>query len=401
MFGISKRSNAVDSVDGAVSGFEYLPTDKVYFDAACQSLRPQPVIDAMANYYAKFNSCGERVKYEWGREVDEHVEATRAKVLKMLKLPPKKYFVSFTLNTTYGLNLVLSQLKTDNIKKVITSDIEHNSVFLSTMSLAKRAGVAREVLTRNDDGSIDLKGVDFTGAVVVLNAVSNIDGRQLKNINNVIGEVHRQGGVIVIDAAQAMSFYHSWLANIEADVICFSAHKMYGPSLGVIVAQKALVNKLEPTFLGGGMVDDVERDEFKLSATNDEHVHTIFEPGLQLYGEIIGLGAAIDWLAKAEKNNRMLDYSSQLIEFLRSAGFVVINREATPTICFYHSEFDSDMLTKALSAQDIMARDGYFCAHYYLHHVKDYPHLIRLSLGLHNRQSDIDKFIDTMKGFKK
>lgn len=400
MFGINKHGGAADAANG-INGFAYLPEDKVYFDAACQSLRPQPVIDAMADYYTKFNSCGERVKYDWGKEVDTHVEEARAKVLKLLKLSPKKYFVSFTLNTTYGLNLILSQLKTGDIKKVVTSDIEHNSVFLSTMSLAKRAGVVREVLTRNDDGSINLKDADFGGAVVVLNAVSNIDGRQLKNINNVIGEVHRQGGIVIIDAAQAMSFYHGWLADIEADAICFSAHKMYGPSLGVIVAQKALIDRLEPTFLGGGMVDDVERDQFRLSATSNEHIHTIFEPGLQLYGEVIGLGAAVDWLNKAEWGNHVLDYSSQLIDFLRSAGFTVINREVSPTISFYHPEFDSDMLTKALSAQDIMARDGYFCAHYYLHHVKQYPHLIRLSLGLHNRQSDVDKFIDAMKGFKK
>ena len=157
----------VASVDG---DFAYLPESAIYFDSACQSLRPQPVIDAVNEYYQKFNSCGERVKYDWGLEVDKRVERTRADILKFLKLSPKKYFVSFTLNTTYGLNLILSQLKPDGLAGIITSDIEHNSVFLSTMAFSRRTGLQRTVITRNDDGSVNLDDLGDTPRIVVLNA---------------------------------------------------------------------------------------------------------------------------------------------------------------------------------------------------------------------------------------
>ena len=90
-------------------GFEYLKNNEIYFDSACQSLRPQPVIDSLIEYYQKHNSCGERVKYQWGRITDQKIETTREHLLKFLKLKKKDYFVSFTLNTTYGLNLLLSQ----------------------------------------------------------------------------------------------------------------------------------------------------------------------------------------------------------------------------------------------------------------------------------------------------
>ena len=80
--------------------FDYLGEGEVYLDGACQSLRPRPVIDAIEKYYTEHNSCGERVKYKWGVETDEKVEATRSKVLKFLKLSGRKYTVSFTLNTT-------------------------------------------------------------------------------------------------------------------------------------------------------------------------------------------------------------------------------------------------------------------------------------------------------------
>lgn len=384
--------------------FAYLPEGEVYFDSACQSLRPQPVIDAMQDYYHDFNSCGERVKYQWGLKVDKKVEETRAKILKMLKLSEKDYFVCFTLNTTYGLNMTLGQLKPDGIDKVMTSDIEHNSSFLSTMSFSKRTGLPREVIVRNDDGSIDLDEADFTNAVVVMNAVSNIDGRRMTNIKDVSRQIHKQGGIFIVDAAQTMAFYHDMLIGVEPDAICFSGHKMYGPSMGVIVMRRKLLDRMDISFIGGGMVDDVTKDDYKLSAENPEHIHTAFEAGLQPYAEIIGLGAAIDWMEAASKDGhkRVVDYSQQIIDFMNeTSGFHVLNHEAGPTIAFYHDGIDSHLLAEAMSDEGIMARSGYFCVHYYLDHVKHYPPLIRLSLGMHNRQSDVDKFINAMKGISK
>lgn len=399
-----KKKEQINSVNAASAGgdFAYLSESAVYFDSACQSLRPQPVIDAVNEYYHKFNSCGERVKYDWGLEVDKRVEQTRSDILKFLKLSPKKYFVSFTLNTTYGLNLILSQLKPDGLASIITSDIEHNSVFLSTMAFSRRTGLQRTVITRNDDGGVNLDDLGDTPRIVVLNAVSNIDGRQLKNVTEVAKHVHKHGGLLIIDAAQAMSHYHELLAGVDVDAICFSSHKMYGPSLGVIVAKKSLAQHLQPSVLGGGMVDDVTMDDFVLSSSSDEHIHTIFEPGLQAYGEIIGLGTAVNWLTQASNDDHVLDYAGRLLDFLKSAnGFHMLNNEVTPTISFYHDTYDAHLLAEAMSDQGIMARSGHFCAHYYLAHIKKYPPLVRLSLGLHNRQSDVDKFIEVMKGIAK
>ena len=398
-----KKKDSANSVGvSTVSDFAYLPQSAIYFDSACQSLRPQPVIDAVNEYYQKFNSCGERVKYDWGLAVDRRVEQTRADILKFLGLSPRKYFVSFTLNTTYGLNLILGQLSPEGLAGVVTSEIEHNSVFLSTLSFSRRTGLPRTVIARNDDGSVNLVDLGAEANVVVLNAVSNIDGRQLKNVTEVAKHVHKHSGLLIIDAAQAMSHYHDLLVGVDADAICFSSHKMYGPSLGVIVVKKSLVQHLQPTVLGGGMVDDVTKGDYVLSSSNDEHIHTIFEPGLQAYGEIIGLGTAIKWLQSAGKTDRVMDYAGQLVDFLRSAkGFHVLNSEVTLTISFYHDTYDAHLLAEAMSDQGIMARSGHFCAHYYLAHVKNYPPLVRLSLGLHNRQSDVDKFIEVMKGIAK
>ena len=387
-----------------MNDFDYLSKNDIYLDAACQSLRPRPVIQALNNYYEHHNSCGERVKYQWGVITDQKVEDTRKKVIKYLKLRAKDYFVSFTLNTTYGINLLLQQLdyKKAGIHTIVTSDIEHNSPFLSTITAAKAHNLPRQVIIRNDDGSVNLSDLP-AHALVVLNVASNIDGRRLENIKDVIKTVHKTGGLIILDAAQAMAHSSDILHKTDADAICFSAHKMYAPSLGGMVIKKTLLPFISTSFIGGGMVDDVRLDNYDLSADNPEHLYTKFESGLQAWGEIVALGAAIDWLESLPKSaHQTLDRNvTELYDFLRSSTKLhLINRQPNPTMSFYVDPhevgFDSHTLGAALADEGIMARTGYFCVHYYLDHVKHYPPLIRFSLGYHIRPEDIKKVIKTL-----
>lgn len=379
--------------------FDYLQKRAIYLDSACQSLRPRMVLDALNDYYENFNSCGERVKYPWGIETDKKVEATRKKVIKFLRLKQKDYFTSFTLNTTYGINLILSQLDGGKFKKIVTSEIEHNSPFLATMAFAEKNKIPRVVLKRSDDGSIDLDA-DFEKAVVVVNCAANFDGRRLLNIKELIKKVHKARGIVIIDAAQAMAHSSEILHKTEADAICFSAHKMYAPSLGVMVVRRDFLPKIKTSFVGGGMVDDVDKDSYKLSAENPDHAYTKFEAGLQAWGEIVALGTAIDWLedrTKADKKQLEVN-AKKLFDFLSDSSKVhLVNKEPNPTISFYVDGIDSHLLGAALGDEGIMTRTGYFCAHYYLDKVCKYPPLVRCSLGYHNTPEDIEKVIKVLE----
>ena len=379
--------------------FDYLGAKDIYLDAACQSLRPRCVIDAVNQYYTSHNSCGERVKYKWGVVTDQEVENTRELVLKFLGLKSKKYTVSFTLNTTYGINLILNQLRPEFFSKIMTSEIEHNSPFLATMAYSERTGLPREVMKRDEDGSIDTTQYDFDKAIVVVNCASNFDGRKLTNLKELVKTIHKNDGIIIIDAAQAMAHSGDILTGVEADAICFSAHKMYAPSLGVIVWRDDLMSKLSTYFVGGGMVDDVNVDSYLLSAENKEHRYTRFESGLQAWGEIVGLGAALKWYGKLDKSDcHTLERNyTEIYNFLQESDKVhLVNHAPNPTMSFYIEGLDSHMLGAALSREGIMARTGYFCAHYYLDHVLGLPPLIRFSFGLHNRPEDIDIIKNTM-----
>ena len=191
------------------------------------------------------------------------------------------------------------------------------------------------------------------------------------------------------------------IRGVEVDAICFSAHKLYAPSLGVIVWRDDLADKMEVGFVGGGMVDDVQKESYLLSAEGKEHRYSRFEAGLQAWGEIVGLGAALDWYNKLPKRawKNLESNTKELFDFLSSSDKVhMVNSEANPTMSFYVEGMDSHMLGSALSRENIMARTGYFCAHYYLDHVLGLPPLIRFSLGLHNRASDIEKVKQVMGG---
>lgn len=384
-----------------MNDFDYLEENVVYLDAACQSLRPRSVVEALNRYYLEHNSCGERVKYPWGERTDELVDGARRKVLKLLKLKSKEYFVSFTLNTTYGINLILNELDSKWVKKVVTSEIEHNSPFLATMALSERLGVPRVVLKRDEDGALLMGDEDFSGAVVVVNCAANFDGRRLVNLKEVVKRVHRDGGIIIIDAAQAMAHYHEMLEKTEADAVCFSAHKMYAPSLGVIVARRDLVPRMKQTFIGGGMVDDVFAERYLLSAEgNKDHIYTVFEPGLQAWGEICALGEAVEWLERRTKEDkrRLEVCTRELDEFLRGNERIkMVGSEANPTMSFYVEGLDSHLLGAALGKEGIMARTGYFCVHYYLDKVCKYPPLVRFSLSYATRESDIERVKQVMR----
>ena len=380
--------------------FEYVSEDIVYLDSACQTLRPQPTLNAMNEYFQEYNTCGGRVKYEWGKRVDEEVSKTRMKVLDFLGKKDKEYQTSFTLNTTYGLNLLLQQLPVGKYKQIITSEIEHNSVFLPVIVTAKRLNIPKKILPRNEDGSLVYKKEDLTGAIVVVNATSNIDGQVLQNAKELADDIHNAGGILIIDGAQSMVGSASLLRNVDFDALCFSAHKMHATSLGVVVAKKQIINSLELSFVGGGMVEKLDENSFS-SPSND--LACKLEPGLQDFAGIIALGATIDWLKTYKPEGLGQEAQKQkltkiLFDGISSLqGIHLLNNKPSSTVTFYSDDIDAHRLATFFSEQNIMTRSGYFCCNYYLQNIKKYPPLLRVSLGLHNTERDVRKFLEVLE----
>lgn len=389
------------SSSGSVRDFSFLDDKAIYLDSACQTLRPQQVIDAMTKYFHEYNSCGGRVKYDWGVRLDEKIDEVRKKVLALVGKSGAEYTVVFTLNTTYGVNLILSQLP-PKFKKVVTSDIEHNSVFLPTMTVAKRLAIPRVVLTRSADGSLVYSKEDLSGGIVVLNSMSNIDGRELVNLKDIVIDTHKTGGIVLVDAAQGIGHNQKCIRESDFDALFFSGHKIYGPSLGVIVIKKTLVTSLDVGFIGGGTVEDVGAEEYELISDSDA-LYSRLEIGLQNFAGIVGLGASLDWLKSYKPENLTQDAHKKMLtqflfEELSSIPTVtLINSSPSTIVSFYSEKIDAHRLAIFLSAQNMMVRSGYFCCHYYLKNLKKYPPLVRVSLGLNNTQKQVESFTSTLR----
>lgn len=377
----------------ARDGFAYLGGDEVYLDSACQSLRPQPVIDAMTEYYTQYNACGDRVKYAWGTRVADGVARTRERVLKALGLSHRHYSCAFTLNTTYGLNLLLQQLPAGRYARIVTTAHEHNAVFLSTITAARRLGIPRRLLERGPDGTIDTHDTDLTDAVVVVSAMDNVTGTLTADLHGLVARTRAQGGIVLLDAAQAAPHALAHLRGLDADAVCFSAHKMYGPALGVVAAANELLLSLDVAFAGGGQIAAVTDDGFELLP----EPHTRLEPGLQAWGEILAFGAALDWFTARQPalQQREDALAQRLFDGLAALPNLTLrNITAAPVISLTPDRVDGHRLAVFLSQAGIMVRSGYFCAHHWLQNQEHLPPLVRFSLGAHNTDADIDRALE-------
>lgn len=382
--------------------FSYINGQTHYFDSACQTMRPQPVIDAELAYYHGFNACGHRVKYPWGEKVDSLVGQTRKDLVAFAGKRYQEYETCFTLNTTYGINLVLQQLPLSDFKRVVISDIEHNSVFLPSIEIAKRYGLEHVVLSRAEDGSLVYKEQDLANAVILLNTTSNIDGRTLANAAEVATAAHANGSLLLIDAAQSFGHTPAMLADVDFDAAFTSGHKMYGPSIGAIVIKRSLLARLSPAFVGGGMVTDVHEHE-AVYITDERELFSRLEPGLQSWAGIIGLQAAAVWIKDFRHEGKTAEaYEHDLALHLRQglesiSGLRLASPAGSSTQSVYTDKLDAHQLALALGQQGMMARSGYFCCHYFLKQVKGLPPLLRISLGLHNTRHDIDTLIRSLQ----
>ena len=398
--GASRGPSASEPDDGAGRpGFDYLSGDAVYLDSACQTPRPQPVIDAVQDYYLHTGACGGRVKYDAGRRVDAQVQAARERALAAVGVSPRRYSCAFTLNTTYGLGLLLSSLPQGRFARIVTTVTEHNAVFLSTIAAARRAGIPRIVLERGDDGSILADGDEWRDAVVVVSAMDNVIGMVTPGLRDLIAAVHRAGGIVIVDAAQAAAHALEALRGLDADAICFSAHKMYGPSLGAVIATNELLLSLDPVIVGGGQVSAVSRDDFTLLP----EPHSRLEPGLQAWAEIIGFGAALEWLGGfrsvhgetlAVHEHRL---ATRLYEGLAALPHLqLIGPAPTPVISVLPERIDGHRLATFLARAGISVRSGSFCAHHWLIERRGLGPLVRFSIGAHNTDADIDRTLARM-----
>ncbi|MEN6408351.1 MAG: aminotransferase class V-fold PLP-dependent enzyme, partial [Anaerolineaceae bacterium] len=266
----------------------------VYFDTACQSLRPQVVSDAITRYYTQESACSGRSMHQLAAAVTRDVDQTRAALAQFFGAHRKEEIV-FTRNATEGLNLVSNSLALNPGDVVLIGDKEHNSNLIPWQNQAKKRGIIVKIIPSRPDNTFDLdayeKMLDPQVRLVSIGYTSNLDGVTIP-AEEVIKRAHRNGSLVMLDAAQAAPHYKINAKALDVDFLAVSVHKMLGPSgMGVLYAKYALLENMDPFLVGGDTVANSTYTDCEFLPPPEK-----FEAGLQDYAGIIGTGAAIKYL---------------------------------------------------------------------------------------------------------
>jgi cysteine desulfurase/selenocysteine lyase len=272
-----------------------------YLDSANSSQKPRQVLDAMTEFYETSYANVHRAVHVLGERATAGLEGAREKVRALLNAPDAREVI-FVRNATEALNLVAYSWGGNNLgpgDAVVVTELEHHSNFVPWQYVARRQGAEFRMLPLDDDGDVDLSGLeaiarDCSVKVVATNLVSNSLGT-ISDLTPLVTWAHDQGAIFVCDAAQAAPHLRVDVQALDCDFLAISGHKMCGPSgIGALWGRAELLRRMEPFLLGGHMINSVRYEK----TTWGELPHK-FEAGTSPIAEAVGLGAAIDYLQAA------------------------------------------------------------------------------------------------------
>ena len=287
----------------------------VYLDSTASSQKPRAVIDAMSVYYETYNANVHRGVYEISEEATAAMEKARVKVARFINARQSKQVI-FTRNTTESINLVAYSWGNANITAgdlIILTEMEHHSNLVPWQLLAQRTGARLEFIPVTDDGLLRLdiyeQLLQQHPKLVAFTHMSNVLGT-INPVSQMIAQAHAVGAITLIDAAQSVPHLPVDVQGLDADFLCFSGHKMLGPTgIGVLYGKRDLLEAMPP-FMGGG--DMIRTVGLRESTWND--LPWKFEAGTPAIAEAIGLGAAVDYL-KALGMNNVLQHEQELTHY--------------------------------------------------------------------------------------
>lgn len=386
------------------SDFPILSNQGIYFDNACQSLRPQQVIDAITEYYREYPACGGRSMHHLAAKVTQKCDEARQTIANFVNAKTKEEII-FTRNTTEGINLVAHSLGFKKGDIVITTDKEHNSNLIPWQILKEKIGIKHIILPSKIDNTFDTENFkkvlnNDKVKLVSLGFTSNLDGVTIP-AKEIVEIAHRAGVLVLLDGAQAVPHQKIDVQELDIDFLAFSGHKMLGPSgTGVLYGKYKLLEKLEPFLVGGDTVSESTYTSHKFLSPPEK-----FEAGLQDYAGIIGLGEAVKYINKVgyefiQKQELLLNkYITS--ELQNISGLKVIgpsdSEKRGGIVSFYIPNKDHHQIAIMLDeTAKIMVRSGQHCVHSWFN-AKNIKGSVRASFYFYNTMEEAEIFVRELK----
>lgn len=385
----------------------------VYLDSAATSQKPKQVIDAIYDYYTKYNANIHRGVYQIAEKATEEYTSSKMKVAKLIGTNSIEEIV-YVRNTTEAINTVALAWGGNNIKKgdhILISQMEHHSNIVPWQMLAKKTGAVLDYIKLDKENcslseqSLE-EELEKNPKIVSVTHVSNVLG-SINDVKKITKQAKKRGALVVIDGAQSVPHMPVNVSDIGCDFFAFSGHKMLGPTgIGVLYGKKEILDSTEPLFGGGDMI---RRVEFQSYTPND--LPWKFEAGTSNIEGGIALGVAIDYLQKIgldkirthekQVTKYALDELSK-IKNVKTFGCGADELDKRGAVVSFSIKGVHPHDVASIFDRDAIAiRAGHHCAMPLVTGVLGEGAVSRMSFYLYNDESDIDKAVKAIDNVKK
>lgn len=371
----------------------------VYLDNAATTQKPRRVVDTLSDYYLTLNSNIHRGTHHLATLATERYEAVRRQVQQFIHARSHREIV-FTRGTTESINLVAAsfcQRFLHPYEEVIVSGMEHHSNIVPWQLACERVGAKLKVIPFNDEGVLDLRAYENLFSVrtrlVACNHVSNTLGT-INPVKQITDIAHSHNVPVLIDGAQAVAHMPVDVQQIGCDFYCFSGHKMYAPmGVGVMYGREELLNDLPPYQGGGEMIQDVTFEK-----TTYNELPFKFEAGTPSVGDVLGLGAAIDFLHEVgfdyivRHEEELMRYAFDKLSQIPHIRFYGTAPNRTGVISFLVGDCSSYDVGTLLDKVGVAVRTGHHCTQPIMDRY-GISGTVRASFACYTTQADIDALV--------
>ena len=377
----------------------------VYLDSANTSQKPHAVIDTMTSFMEHGYGPTNRSAYQLAADATERFELTRNKLAAFINARSAAEIV-FTKNATEALNLVARSWGGANLghgDAVVLTHMEHHANIVPWQMLAAEKGFEIRWVPLTEDGRLDTSGLDslLDGAKAFsFTAMSNVLGT-INPVRELVAAAHRHGAIAIVDGCQSVPHMPTDVQAWDADFMAFSSHKMVGPSgVGMLWGRERLLDAMPPFLGGGNMIADVRTEGFTCA-----DLPAKFEAGTQAIVEVVGLGAAVDYLTGIGMQN-VREHEHNLtvhaLDALRSrfGDDIVIHGSTDPsvrgaTISFAYRDVHPHDVSQVLDQRNVCVRAGHHCAKP-LMRLLGANATVRASFYLYNTTAEADVLCDAL-----
>ena len=375
--------------------------DIAYLDSGATAQKPQIVIDAINNFYDKFNANPHRGAYTLSVEATAVYEDTRAKIAKFINAKHPEEII-FSKNASESLNLLAYSYGLDNLKNgddVVISIMEHHSNLVPWQFVTQKTGSELKYMYINDEfelskEEIESKITDNT-KIVGITHVSNVLGT-INNVKEIIKYAHKKGAVVIVDASQSIPHMKIDVQDLDADFLAFSGHKMFAPlGIGVLYGKRELLNKMNPFLMGGDMIEYVHEQKTTFAPLPNK-----FEAGTQNVEGVVGLGAAIDYI-NSIGYDKIQEHDREIVEYAREklSKLDYLEIYMTPNaknhsavISFNIKGVHPHDVASILDSENVCVRSGNHCAQPLMRFL-DIDSTCRASFYIYNTKEDVDRLV--------